>query len=212
MPQQVVPRFEISSVNCRCLRHLKDTNLGIAAAQSPWPQSGNSQQLSCSSTPMMKHLTLMYGATFPCPWTCSTNEQHRNNPWRRILAQLCLSILQQWCEAYVAGPLEVISQHPDKWWQCFPPLQSAFAELVALLSKFVISYRLGLKPCLRCLHNLNNTCFTPTHFHFYLYLSFFFFDLFEENWKFMPPIRSWFSTFLNIKNIINFKVRVVWGP
>lgn len=67
MPQQVVSRLEIGSINGRFLRHLKDTNLGIAAAQSQWPQSGNSRQLSCSGTPVTKHLTLMHGATFPCP-------------------------------------------------------------------------------------------------------------------------------------------------
>lgn len=67
MPQQVVSRLEIGSINGRFLRHLKDTNLGVAAAQSRWPHSGNSQQLSCSGTPVMKHLTLIHGATFPRP-------------------------------------------------------------------------------------------------------------------------------------------------
>lgn len=67
MPQQVLSRLEIGPVNGRFVRHLKDTNLGIAAAQSLWPQPGNSQQLSCSSTTVMKYLTLMHGAAFPCP-------------------------------------------------------------------------------------------------------------------------------------------------
>lgn len=67
MPQQVISRLEIGSINGRFLRHCKDTNLGITAVQSRWTQSVDSLQLSCSSTSVPKHLTLLCGAAIHCP-------------------------------------------------------------------------------------------------------------------------------------------------
>lgn len=78
MPQQVISRLELGSVNDRFLRNLKDTSLGIAAVQSRWPQPVNSLQLSCSGTAVPKRLTLQRGAAFSCLSTASANLQPSN--------------------------------------------------------------------------------------------------------------------------------------